>query len=211
MSSKNKKLIEDEYEEDEDFDETEQDGDEELDDEELDDEELDDEEEEEEEEYNEEEDDEEEEDENDEEIIDEQDDEDEDEENEDDYEYGGDDDEIVDGEDIVFDDPDDIDIHEEAVRVNDNERVTLPTMTKYEIARVIGIRTKQLSEGARPLISNINNKTPIRIAIDELLLNRTPFKIKRPMPYPAYEIWKISELKVNISQDDIDDLILAIK
>lgn len=128
------------------------------------------------------------------------------------YEYGGDDDEdIVDGEDIVMDDPDDVDMHKQAVKVPDEERITNPIMTKYELTRVIGIRTAQLAKGANPLISNVQNKPPIRIAIDELLLKKTPFKIKRPMPYPAYEVWKISELEIEISQDDIDDLILAIK
>ena len=137
---------------------------------------------------------------------------DDDEEGDDEYEYGGDEEEdVVDGDDIGIDDPDDVNLHKQAVRVPDDERITTPIITKYEVPRIIGIRTAQLAKGANPLISNVQNKSPVRIAIDELLLKKTPMKIKRPMPYPAYEIWKISELEIVISQDDIDDLILAIK
>jgi len=129
----------------------------------------------------------------------------------DEYEYGDDEEDVAENDELVFDDPDDVDIQKQSVRVPDEERITKPVLTKYELTRIIGIRTAQLAKGANPLISNVQNKPPIRIAIDELLLKKTPFKIKRPMPYPEYEIWKISEMEIPLSQDDIDDLILAIK
>lgn len=128
-----------------------------------------------------------------------------------DFEYGGDEEEYGGDDDMIIDDPDDVNIYKDSVRVLDENRTTKSELTKYETTRILGIRAKQLSEGAQSLTSNVHDKTPIRIAIDELLLRKIPFKIKRQMPYPEYEIWKISELKVNISQDDIDDLILAIK
>lgn len=133
------------------------------------------------------------------------------EEGDDTFEYGGDEEEYGGDEDMIIDDPDDINIYKDSVRVADENRTTKPDMTKYEVTRILGIRAKQLSENAQSLISNVQDKSPIRIAIDELLLKKIPFKIKRQMPYPEYEIWKISELNVTISQDDIDDLILAIK
>jgi DNA-directed RNA polymerase subunit K/omega len=102
------------------------------------------------------------------------------------------------------------DIELTSVRVPDEERITNPFLTKYEIARIIGVRVQQLIKSAPALVSNITGKPPIQIALDELLSRRIPFKIKRQMPYPKHEIWRMSELFVKLSQDDIDDLIACI-
>lgn len=98
----------------------------------------------------------------------------------------------------------------EETKVPDDERITSKYMTKYEIIRIIGIRTQQLISNAKPLLANMNGKKPIEIAIYELINKVVPFKIKRPLPYNKYEVWKIKELEIILPQDDIDDLISSI-
>ena len=123
------------------------------------------------------------------------------------------DDDMDDGDDDgnIIADGGDADVESMAVRVLDEDRITPNILTKYEMCRVLGIRTKQISEGAKPLINDSLGKSPIHIAINELMLNKMPFIIKRSMPYPKYELWKMADLKVNLPQDDIDDLINAVK
>jgi DNA-directed RNA polymerase subunit K/omega len=122
-----------------------------------------------------------------------------------------DDDDDEDSNINIIDENNDADVETMAIRVDDDERITPAILTKYELSRVLGIRTKQLAEGAKPLISDSHGKSPIRIAIDELFLKKMPFKIKRSMPYPKYEIWKMEELKVELNEDEIEDLINAIQ
>ena len=91
--------------------------------------------------------------------------------------------------------------------VPDEDRITLNRLTKYEMVRVLGIRTKQISVGAKTLVKNINAKSPIEIAIYELKNKMLPFKIKRPLPNNTYEIWKIKELEVMLSDSEIKGII----
>ncbi len=78
--------------------------------------------------------------------------------------------------------------------VEKSDRLTNPRMTKYEMVRVIGERTKQFKMGAKPLIKNTDDLTYEEKAVLELKKNMTPFKIKRPLPNNTVEIWEISEL-----------------
>ena len=82
-----------------------------------------------------------------------------------------------------------------------NKRISKNQMTKYELVRVIGERTSQLTRGAKPLIKQ-NKKTDKlsykEIAIEEIKLNMTPLKIKRlVLTNDGYqhEIWYINELR----------------
>jgi len=84
--------------------------------------------------------------------------------------------------------------HEYTV-VNKEDRITNPRMTKYEMVRIIGERTKQLIMGAKALIKNTDDLSYEEIAVLELHKNMTPFKIKRPLPNNSIEIWELSELK----------------
>jgi len=62
------------------------------------------------------------------------------------------------------------------------------------MVRIIGERTKQLTMGAKPLVKNFQDLSYEDIAIQELKLNMTPFRIKRPLPNNKVEIWDIKEL-----------------
>lgn len=76
---------------------------------------------------------------------------------------------------------------------------TLPFLTKYEKARILGERAKQINTGSKPLI-------PIRdglidgylIALQELEQKKIPFIIKRPLNNGGCEYWKIQDLEMII-------------
>ncbi len=105
-------------------------------------------------------------------------------------------------EKIIDDDNDyeninDSDIKNEVVEkmVDPSERISPNRLTKYEMVRILGERTKQLTLGAKPMIKNYQSLSYDKIAEEELKLNMIPYKIKRPLPNGRYEIWTLSELK----------------
>ena len=75
------------------------------------------------------------------------------------------------------------------------KRISCDRLTNYEMVRILGERTKQLTMGAKPLIKNYQNLSYDRIAEEEFKRNMIPFKIKRPLPNGKYEIWTLDELK----------------
>ena len=92
------------------------------------------------------------------------------------------------------DDSSDIQPEQSTVYVKGEQRITNPRLTRYEMVRIIGERTKQLTMGAKPLVKNFQDLSYEDIAIQELKLNMTPFRIKRPLPNNKVEIWDIKEL-----------------
>jgi len=79
--------------------------------------------------------------------------------------------------------------------VKDEDRITRPFMTKYELTRIIGTRRKQLSLGAKPLIKVEGNLTLNQIVDEEIRRKMTPLQVRRPLPDSnKIEIWKIDEL-----------------
>ena len=73
---------------------------------------------------------------------------------------------------------------------------TLPILSKYERARIIGIRATQLANGADPLIT-INKPAISELVIAEMELeaNRLPFIIRRPLITGGSEYWKLADLE----------------
>ena len=74
---------------------------------------------------------------------------------------------------------------------------TVPFLTKYERARCLGLRAKQLAHGADPLIEvpeqMIRSET---IAVEELRQRRLPYIIRRPLPHGGNEYWKVADLEM---------------
>ena len=74
---------------------------------------------------------------------------------------------------------------------------TIPLLTKYELARVLGMRAKQINMGATPFV-----KVPTiivdgyTIASMELKQKKIPFIIRRPLPNGGCEYWKVSDLEL---------------
>jgi len=81
--------------------------------------------------------------------------------------------------------------------IDDPLHRTIPILTKYEQARVIGERAKQLNNGAKAFITV--SETTIDgyiIAMAELRERKLPFIIKRPMVNGGCEYWKLNDLEV---------------
>jgi len=73
---------------------------------------------------------------------------------------------------------------------------TVPFLTKYEKARVLGQRSKQIETGARPFIDVPPNVIDgYVIAEMELKQKKIPFIIKRPIPGGAFEYWNLRDLE----------------
>ena len=74
---------------------------------------------------------------------------------------------------------------------------SIPYLTKYERARILGQRSKQINSGAKPFI-----KVPetiidgYLIAELELIQKRIPFIIRRPIPGGSCEYWNLKDLEI---------------
>lgn len=77
---------------------------------------------------------------------------------------------------------------------SESKRISMPFLTKYEKAKIIGLRTQQLVSNALPMINTKGLKNNLEIALEELRQKKTPFIIKRVMPNNKCEYWKIDEL-----------------
>jgi DNA-directed RNA polymerases I, II, and III subunit RPABC2 len=76
------------------------------------------------------------------------------------------------------------------------QRRTIPFLTKYEKARIIGKRAMQISKGSPPLVEIGDLDSPIDIARKELMERKIPFIIRRPLPDGSYEDWRVDELRI---------------
>lgn len=76
------------------------------------------------------------------------------------------------------------------------QRRTIPFLTKYEKARIIGKRAMQISKGSPPLVEIGDLESPIDIARKELMERKIPFIIRRPLPDGSYEDWRVDELRI---------------
>jgi DNA-directed RNA polymerase subunit K/omega len=130
-------------------------------------------------------------------------DDDEDKENEEDIEIEGEEeknncliDKTIEEDNIFFDTylNSDIQPEKEGEELLKENRVSSNRLTKYEMVRILGERTKQLKMGAKPLIKNYQDLSYEKIAEEELKVNMIPFKIKRQLPNGKYEIWLLNEL-----------------
>jgi len=99
------------------------------------------------------------------------------------------------GEDEKEDNADlfEVDYSEEPQEKIANRR-TRPYLTKYEKARVIGVRALQINQGAPSLIETTETN-PLKIAQLELRENKIPLIIRRYFPNGSYEDWNVTELK----------------
>jgi len=74
--------------------------------------------------------------------------------------------------------------------------LTLPFLTKYEKARILGERAKQIDAGATPLVKiDADVIDGYLIALAELEEKKIPFIIKRPLLNGGCEYWKLKDLE----------------
>lgn len=74
---------------------------------------------------------------------------------------------------------------------------TIPFLTKYEKARIIGQRAKQIEAGAKPFIKVPENIIDSYIIAElELQQKSIPFIIRRPLPGGGSEYWNLKDLEI---------------
>ena len=97
---------------------------------------------------------------------------------------------------------DEIDVLSRVVR-DDNGNIidplhkTIPFITRYEKARILGERAKQINSGAKPFVDLEPNVIDgYVIAMKEFEEKKIPFIIKRPLPNGGVEYWRFEDLEV---------------
>jgi DNA-directed RNA polymerase I, II, and III subunit RPABC2 len=74
---------------------------------------------------------------------------------------------------------------------------TIPYLTKYEKARVLGQRAKQIETGSKPFVKLPENIIDSYVIAElELREKKIPFIIKRPIPGGAFEYWNLKDLEI---------------
>ena len=83
----------------------------------------------------------------------------------------------------------------DGIIVDDLHR-TIPYLTKYEKARILGQRAKQINSGATPFVKIPENVIDGYIIAElELKEKRVPFIVRRPLPNGGSEYWSIKDLE----------------
>jgi DNA-directed RNA polymerase subunit K/omega len=78
----------------------------------------------------------------------------------------------------------------------DDLHKTIPYLTKYERARILGQRAKQINSGSPPFVKVPENVIDGYIIAElELKEKKIPFIIRRPLPNGGSEYWSIKELE----------------
>ena len=81
--------------------------------------------------------------------------------------------------------------------IDDPHHRTLPILSKYERTKIIGVRAKQLNNGATPFVNVAEHIIDgLIIAQQELKEKKIPFIIKRPIANSHFEYWKLQDLEV---------------
>lgn len=79
----------------------------------------------------------------------------------------------------------------------DDLHKTVPILTKFEKTKILGVRAKQLNNGAKPMITL---KNPVidgyLIALKELEEKKIPVIIRRPLPNNTSEYWNLKDLEI---------------
>jgi DNA-directed RNA polymerase subunit K/omega len=97
---------------------------------------------------------------------------------------------------------DEVDVLSRVVRNEDGVIIdplhkTLPFITRYETARILGERAKQINAGATPTIEvDASVIDGYLIAMEEYKQKKIPFIIQRPLPNGGIEFWKFEDLEI---------------
>jgi len=102
----------------------------------------------------------------------------------------------------VFHNYDEIETLSKVVRDSNNNIIdpfhkTLPILTKYEKARILGQRAKQIDNNAKIFVNVEDNIIDSYVIAEmELKAKKIPFIIKRPLPGGSCEYWKVKDLEI---------------
>lgn len=88
-------------------------------------------------------------------------------------------------------------VRDENGNIADPFHKTLPFITRYEKARILGERAKQLNSGARAMVDiDPTVMDGYLIALKEFEEKKIPFIVKRPLPNGGCEYWRFSDMEV---------------
>lgn len=88
-------------------------------------------------------------------------------------------------------------VRDETNMIVDPLHKTLPYLTKYEKARILGQRAKQIETGSKPFVKVPENIIDSYVIAElELGEKKIPFIIKRPIPNGAFEYWHLKDLEI---------------
>ena len=81
--------------------------------------------------------------------------------------------------------------------ISDKYHRTVPILSKYEKTRILGLRAKQINNGAKPFVSISEEIIDGYIIANlELQAKKIPFIIKRPISNNKFEYWKLEDLEI---------------
>jgi len=87
------------------------------------------------------------------------------------------------------------------------EKLTPKYMTKYERARILGVRAFQICLGAPVMVQLAEGEIdPLVIALKELKERKIPITIRRFMPDGTFEDWTCEELTIDWGHDTRRDI-----
>lgn len=88
-------------------------------------------------------------------------------------------------------------IYNEKGHIADPLHKSAPILTKYEFTRLVGMRAKQINDGAKPFIEvDPSVIDGYAIALEEIKKKAFPCYISRPKPNGKTEYWKLSDLEI---------------
>jgi DNA-directed RNA polymerase subunit K/omega len=74
---------------------------------------------------------------------------------------------------------------------------TIPILTRYEKAKILGLRAKQINNGSNIFVeANKNIIDGHLLAHMELEQKKLPFIVRRPLPNGGSEYWRLSDLEI---------------
>jgi DNA-directed RNA polymerase I, II, and III subunit RPABC2 len=74
-------------------------------------------------------------------------------------------------------------------------RVSVAILTKFEKARVLGVRALQISYNAPLMVDPGKEINPIKIAEMEFEQNKLPIQVVRNLPDGRREIWNLNDFQ----------------
>jgi DNA-directed RNA polymerase I, II, and III subunit RPABC2 len=81
--------------------------------------------------------------------------------------------------------------------ISPDKRSTLPVLSTYEKAKIVGLRAQMIDDGSPLLITPTPGVTdPIQLALMEVRAKRSPVVIKRVFTDGSYEEWRLHEMVV---------------
>lgn len=91
-------------------------------------------------------------------------------------------------------DEENVSTNDEKLEPNDALK-TSPYMTKYEKAKIIGLRVNQINNNS-PIMINVDTSrlSSFEIAERELMEKKIDFKIRRFLPFGKFEDWSVKDL-----------------